>query len=195
MTTNYRQVFARKNERESHIKAICPDIPNRPGIYVFHRMCESGIRRAYCGQAVNLLERCASHLGEYDHIALSLKKHKFYHPIDSPYGWKLKFKECPVEDLDRREVETIRQFADAGFQMYNVLSGSQSAGKTKIGEFKQPKTYTQGKVEGKKQLARDLTNIIDKHLNVTLKPEKKNNSISKKQEQKFWELLDEQNYE
>ena len=194
MTTNYRQVFARKSERENRIKAICPDIPNRPGIYAFYRTCESGIRRSYVGQAISLCERCASHLGEYDHIALSLKKHKFYSE-ENPYGWKLMFKECPKEELDQREVETIKQFADAGFQMYNVLSGSQSAGKTKIGEFKQPKTYTQGKVEGKKQLARDLSNIIDKHLEVKLKPEKQNNKVSQKQEQKFWELLDERNYE
>lgn len=105
------------------------------------------------------------------------------------------FKECPKDELDKREVETIKQFADAGFQMYNVLSGSQSAGRTKIGEFKQPKTYTQGKVEGKKQLARSLKDIIDKHLDVQLKPEKKNNKVSQKQEKKFWEMLDESNYE
>lgn len=191
---NYRQIYAKKAEREKRIKAICPDIPYRPGIYAFYRTCDSGIRRSYVGQAVSLCERCASHLAEYDHIALSLKLHKFYSK-DNPYGWKLMFKECPKDELDKREVETIKQFADAGFQMYNVLSGSQSAGRTKIGEFKQPKTYTQGKVEGKKQLARSLKDIIDKHLDVQLKPEKKNNKVSQKQEKKFWEMLDESNYE
>ena len=191
---NYRQVFAMKAQREKRIEEICPGIPYKPGIYVFYRTCESGIRRAYCGQAVSLKERCGSHLGEYDHLALSLKKWKFYGP-DNPYGWKLTYKECPKEDLDQREVETIRYWADNGFQMYNVLSGSQSAGKTQIGTFKQPKTYTQGKVEGKKQLAKQLTSIIDKHLEVKIQEGKQHNKVSQKMKDKFFELLDERNYE
>lgn len=67
---DYSRVFAMKRERENRIKRICPSIPYSSGIYVFYRTDEAGINRAYCGQAVNLCERCASHLGEYDHIAL-----------------------------------------------------------------------------------------------------------------------------
>ena len=74
---NYKQIYAMKSERESRIKKLCPNIPYSSGIYVFWRIDEAGIRRAYCGQAVKLCERCASHLAEYDHIALSLKKHGF----------------------------------------------------------------------------------------------------------------------
>lgn len=74
---DYSRVFAMKRERENRIKRICPSIPYSSGIYVFYRTDEAGINRAYCGQAVNLCERCASHLGEYDHIALSLKSISF----------------------------------------------------------------------------------------------------------------------
>ena len=191
---NYKQVFAKKAERERKIKVICPNIPERPGIYVFYRTCESGIRRAYCGQAVNLLERCASHLGEYDHIALSLKKHGLYSK-DNPLGWRLQFQECSRSTLDKHEVETIKYLADKGYQMYNVTSGGQGEGKTQIGTYKQPKTYTQGKIEGKKQLARDLSHIIDTHLEVKIRDEKKHNKISINAYEKFQELIDERNYE
>ena len=165
---NYKQIFAKKAERENRIKLLRPDIPNNPGIYVFYRTCESGIRRAYAGQAVNLCERCASHLGEYDHIALSLKKHGLY-SSDNPCGWQLMFQECPASELDEREVETIRFLANKGFQMYNVTSGGQGEGKTQIGTYKQPKTYTQGKAEGYKQASKEISHLFDLHLDVVTK--------------------------
>ena len=113
-----------KGKREKQIKVICPGIPYKSGIYVFYRIDEAGIRRAYCGQAVSLCERCASHLAEYDHIALSLKKHGF-RSTENPYGWALKFKVYPKNKLDEEEVSTIKALADAGYQMYNVTAGSQ----------------------------------------------------------------------
>ena len=193
MKQNYKQIYAKKAEREGRIKKICPDIPYSSGIYVFYRTDEAGIRRAYCGQAVSLCERCASHLAEYDHIALSLKKHGFYRE-DNPNGWKLQFKTCYKSELDKREVATIKQFADAGFQMYNVTAGGQGAGKKVTGDYKPPKTYRQGIQAGKKTLARELSQIISKHLTVRLKEEKKNNKTSQKQLEKFNELLKEENY-
>lgn len=190
---NYRQIFAIKQERQSRIRAICPGIPNSSGIYVFYRVDESGIRRAYCGQAVNLCGRCASHLGEYDHIALSLKKHKFYSE-NNPTGWKLAYRTCKKSELDQKEVETIKAFADKGFQMYNITAGSQSAGKQVVGQYNQPKTYRQGIQQGKISLAKELKHIIDTHLQVSLKPEKQNNKVSQKALEKFNHLLDEETY-
>ena len=187
---NYRKIYAMKHERENHIKKICPDIPYSSGIYVFYRTDDANIRRAYCGQAVNLCERCASHLAEYDHIALSLKKHGFYSE-ENPNGWKLAFKTCPKNELDDREVSTIKSFADKGFQMYNITAGSQSAGKKVTGDYKPPKTYRQGIQQGKRVLARELSSIIDKHLIVELKPEKQNNKISQRALEKFKRLLNE----
>lgn len=185
---NYKQIYAIKAEREGRIKKICPNIPYSSGIYVFYRTDEAQIRRAYCGQAINLCERCASHLGEYDHIALSLKKHGFYSG-ENPYGWKLAFKTCPKSELDEREVATIKSFADDGFQMYNVTAGSQSIGKLVTGQYKQPKTYSQGVQQGRKNLAKELSHIAEKHLEIRLKPEKHGNKVSQRQYERFWELM------
>lgn len=183
-------MFAMKAEREKRIKKICPDIPDSSGIYAFYRIDEAGIRRAYCGQAVNLLERCASHLGEYDHIALSLKKHGFY-SNENPYGWKLDYRTYPKSELDDKEVETIKSFADKGFQMYNVTAGSQGKGKQVTGQYKQPKTYSQGIQQGRKNMARELSSIVEKHLKIELRADKANNKVSQKQYEKFKELLKE----
>lgn len=185
---NYKKIYAMKRERENRIKKICPGIPYTSGIYAFYRKDESGIRRAYVGQAVSLCERCASHLGEYDHIALSLKKHKFYSK-ENPYGWKLTYHTFPKRELDKREVETIKKYADAGFQMYNITAGGQSAGKLVTGQYKPPKTYQQGIQAGKKTLAKELLHIIDLHLTVKLKEGKENNKVSQKALEKFWDLL------
>lgn len=185
---NYKQIYAIKAERESRIKKICPNIPYSSGIYVFYRTDEAKIRRAYCGQAINLCERCASHLGEYDHIALSLKKHGFYSG-ENPYGWKLAFKTCPKSELDEREVATIKSFADDGFQMYNVTAGSQSIGKLVTGQYKQPKTYSQGVQQGRKNLAKELSHIAEKHLTIEIREDKRGNKISERQYEKFIELM------
>ena len=183
-----------KAEREKRIKKICPDIPNSSGIYVFCRIDEAGIRRAYCGQAENLLERCASHLGEYDHIALSLKKHGFY-SNENPYGWKLDYRAYPKSELDDKEVKTIKSFADKGFQMYNVTAGSQGKGKQVTGQYKQPKTYSQGVQQGRKNMARELSSIAEKHLKIELRADKVSNKTSQKQYNKFMDLLKEGNTE
>lgn len=193
LNLNYAQIFAIKQEREERIKKICPGIPNSSGIYAFYRIDEAGIRRSYVGQALRLCERCASHLGEYDHIALSLKKHKFYSE-SNPTGWKLSYRTCRKDELDQKEIETIKAFADKGFQMYNITTGGQSAGKQVTGQYKPPKTYRQGIQQGKITLARELKHIIDIHLNVSIRPEKANNKVSIKALEKFNDLLNEENY-
>lgn len=190
---NMRKVYAMKFEREERIKSVCPGIPYRSGIYVFYRDDDTGLRMAYCGQAVSLCERCASHLAEYDHIGLSLKKRGFYSE-NNPYGWKLVYKECSREDLDKNEQLTILHFANKGFQLYNKTSGGQGEGKEKINEFRPQKGYRDGLKQGQKNLARELSHIIDTHLIVTLKPEKSGNKVSQRAFEKFKELIDENNY-
>ena len=185
---NYKKIYAKKHERERKIENVCPGIPKSSGIYIFYRTDEAGIRRAYCGQAVNLLERCASHLAEYDHIALSLKKHGFY-SICNPHGWKLAVKTCKREELDEKEIGTIKNLADEGYQMYNVTAGGQSKGKLVTGQYKQPKTYTQGIHQGRKAIARELKDIADKHLTIGLKPEKSANKTSQRMLEKFMDIL------
>lgn len=163
-------------------------MPHASGIYVFHRVDEAGIRRAYCGQAVDLVDRCSQHLTEYDHIALSLKKHKFYSD-DNPYGWQLDFITCPKNELDEREISNIKSWADAGWQLYNVSSGGQGVGKVISDGYKQPKTYREGVQYGRKNLAKELKHIIETHLTVKIKEGKENNKVSQGQFNKFWELL------
>ena len=177
-----------KLQREKKIKSVCPEIPYESGIYVFYRKDEAGIRRAYCGQASNLCERCASHLAEYDHIALSLKKHGFYSD-ENPYGWKLMFETCKKNEMDEKEISTIKKLADKGYQMYNVTAGGQGKGKLVTGAYKMPKTYREGVQIGRKNLAKEINHIIDKHLVVSIKPEKQNNKVSQKAFEKFNDLL------
>lgn len=186
---NYQKIYAMKKSREDRIKKICPSIPYSPGIYAFYRKDETGIRRAYVGQAVSLCERCASHLAEYDHIALSLKKYGFYSE-ENPYGWKLQYKRCSKEELDEREIATIKAFADDGFQMYNVTAGGQGKGKKQICEYKQPKTYMQGVEQGKKVSSREIAHLFEKHLDYTTK----NNPPTKNQQKAVEKFEDFLNY-
>lgn len=190
---NYKQIYAMKTDRENRIKKVCPGIPYSSGIYVFYRDDETGLHMAYCGQAVNLCERCASHLAEYDHIGLSLKKRGFYSE-ENQYGWKLTFMTCRKEDLDENERTTIKYYANQGYQLYNVSSGGQGKGRTQIGEYKPPKGYRDGVLYGKKSLAKQLSEIIQKHLTVTVREDKQGNKVSIRALEKFNNLLDENNY-
>lgn len=73
--------------------------------------------------------------------------------------------------------------------MYNVTAGSQSIGKLVTGQYKQPKTYTQGIQQGRKNLARELSSIAEKHLKIEIRADKANNKVSQKQYEKFMDLL------
>lgn len=172
MAVNYRQMYAMKHQRENKIKEICPNITNRSGIYAFYRIDENGIKRSYVGQAKHLCERCASHLAEYDHIALSLKRHGFYSK-ENPYGWKLAFRECPESELDTKEIETIKAFADKGHQLYNVSLGGQGANHASgtMSAVKPGKGYRDGLKQGYKNASRDVSTLFDKHLDYKPKSE------------------------
>ena len=174
-----------KNNRE-RILAVNPHVDEKSGIYFLTRTDEGGFRYAYIGQAVNLLSRLAGHLKGYQHIDLSIKSHGLY-STDNIYGWKIGFLHYPVDKLDKWEQYWIKCYADKGYQLRNKTSGSQ--GKKQIADYKPPKGYRDGIQQGRINLARELSNIADKHLVIGLKPEKQNNSISQKQYQKFMELL------
>lgn len=176
-----------KKNRE-RILAVNLHVDEKSGIYFLTRTDEDGFRYAYIGQAVNLLSRLAGHLKGYQHIDLSIKSHGLY-STDNIYGWKIGFMHYPAEELDKWEQYWIKKYADGGYQLRNKTSGSQGEGKKQIADYKPPKGYRDGIQQGRINLARELANIADKHLVISLKPEKQNNSVSQKQYQKFMELL------
>ena len=192
---NYRQLYAKQKKQKEMLLQINPNLNDDSGIYFLTRTDENGIGFFYIGQAKHILSRLSSHLSGYQHIDLSIKKRKFWSE-DNPYGWKVNAINYPEEDLDKMEQHWILVYTKKGYQCrYNKTSGGQGEGKEKINEYKPAKGYRDGIQQGKKSLARDLSGIIDKHLDVQLKPEKKHNKVSQKQEQKFWEMLDERSYE
>ena len=185
---NVAKAKAIEKKNRERILAVNPYVDEKSGIYFLTRTDEDGFRYAYIGQAVNLLSRLAGHLKGYQHIDLSIKSHGLY-STDNIYGWKIGFLHYPVDKLDKWEQYWIKCYADKGYQLRNKTSGSQGEGKKQIADYKPPKGYRDGIQQGRVNLARELANIADKHLVISLKPEKQNNSISQKQYQKFMELL------
>ena len=185
---NVAKAKAIEKKNRERILEVNPHIDDGSGIYFLTRTDEDGFRYAYIGQAVNLLSRLAGHLKGYQHIDLSIKSHGLY-STDNIYGWKIGFLHYPVDKLDKWEQYWIKCYADKGYQLRNKTSGSQGEGKKQIADYKPPKGYRDGIQQGRISLARELTNIADKHLVISIKPEKQNNSISQKQFAKFMELL------
>lgn len=186
---NYRQVYAMKKAREDKIKQLCPGITENSGIYAFYRVDENGIKHCYVGQARNLLERTAAHLGEYDHLALSLKKRGLYSDANL-YGWRLGFVGCRIEHLDEKEREYIKELACSGYQLYNVTLGGQGEGKKNIKEGKTARGYYDGLKQGKKNAQRFVANLFEKHLDYSPKSQKPNKNQEKAME-KFRAFLEE----
>lgn len=163
------------------------------GIYFLLREDENGFKFAYIGQAKSVLQRLCSHMTGYQqHIDLSIRKHKLYSE-DNPYGWRVEFLNFPESQLDEKEKYYIKLYADNGYQLRNVSIGGQGENRDSgsIGERKAPKGYLQGIQQGRKNMARDLSHIIDKHLVVSIRSDKQGNKVSERQFEKFKELLKE----
>ena len=172
---------------------VNPHLNDHSGIYFLTRTDEDNFRYAYIGQAKHILTRLAQHLVGYQHIDLSIKKHGLCSSTN-PYGWKIGFINYPESILDEMEQRYIRQYAQYGYQLRNKTSGSQGEGKKQIDEYRPQKGYHDGIRQGKKVLARELSDIISKHLVVSIKPEKQHNKVSIKAFDKFNELISEDNY-
>lgn len=186
---NIEKAKAIERQNEQKLLAVNPKLDNESGIYFLTREDEQGFRYAYIGQAVHILQRLAGHLVGYQHIDLSLKKHKLY-AEDNPYGWKANFMHYPKSELDEQEQYWIKQYADKGYQLRNKTSGSQGEGKAQIDDYRPQKGYRDGLKQGYTNAVREIKGIIDKHLIVSLKPEKENNKVSQKQFEKFKEILE-----
>lgn len=193
VNSDFRKAKAIEKENMKKLLRVNPKLNGKPGIYFLLRTDENGFKFAYIGQArKSILQRLASHLvGFNQHIDLSLRKHKLYSE-DNPYGWRVEFLNFPPRMLDEKEKEFIKKYADAGYQLRNVSVGGQGENRDagQIGERKSAKGYYDGLAQGRKNLAKELSHIIEKHLIVSLKPEKANNKVSQKALEKFNGLLE-----
>lgn len=190
---NIRQAKAIESKNRKRLLEVNPSLTDESGIYFLTRTDENGFRYAYIGQAVHILQRLAQHLVGYQHIDLSLKKHGLY-ADDNPHGWKIGFLNFPISELDKQEQHYIKAYADYGYQLRNKTSGSQGEGKAKIDEYRPQKGYRDGIKQGRKNLARELSSIVEKHLRIELRADKANNKVSQKQLDKFMELINVDSY-
>lgn len=189
---NIRQAKAIEFQNKKKLLEVNPKLDEKSGIYFLTRTDEDGFKYAYIGQAKHILTRLAQHLVGYQHIDLSLKKHKLY-SADNPHGWKVNFLHFSESQLNEKEQHYIKEYALNGYQLRNKTSGSQGVGKSQIDDYRPQKGYRDGLEQGRKNLARELKHIIDKHLVVSIKPEKVNNKVSIKAFEKFREILSEYN--
>lgn len=188
---NIARAKAIEQENKKRLLKLNPKLNDKSGIYFLLREDENGFKFAYVGQAVHILQRLASHLVGYEqHIDLSIRKHKLYSE-DNPYGWRVEFLNFPESQLDEKEKYYIKLYADKGYQLRNVSIGGQGGNRDSgsIGERKAPKGYLQGIQQGRKNLARELSNIAEKHLKIEIRADKANNKVSQKQYEKFMDLL------
>ena len=188
MNENLRKAKAKEANNKKRLLALNPNLDEGSGIYFLVRKDENGIKYAYIGQAKHLLTRLAQHLSGYQHIDLSLKKHGLY-SSENIYGWKIGFLHFQISELDFMEKKFIQMYSNNGYQLRNKTAGGQGEGKTQIDDYRPAKGYRDGIAQGRKNLAKELTNIIDKHLCISIKEEKKNNKVSIKAFEKFNDLL------
>lgn len=186
---NIRQAKAIEHRNKLSLLELNPALNDESGIYLLLRKDEDGITYFYVGQSLHILTRLAQHMVGWQHIDLSIKKRGLCSQ-DNPYGWLVYFKNYPINELDKWEQYWILELTKKGFQCrYNKTSGSQGSGKKKINDYRPAKGYRDGLDQGRKNLAKELSHIIDKHLVVSLKPEKQNNKVSQKAYDKFNDLL------
>lgn len=183
-----RKQKAIEQKNRKRLLEVNESLDDGSGIYFLTRTDENGIKYAYIGQAKHILARLAQHLVGYQHIDLSMKSHGLY-SVDNIYGWKIGFLHFPLEKLDEKEQYYIKQYAVNGYQLRNKTGGGQGKGKEKIDEYRPTKGYYDGLKQGRKNLARELSGIIEKHLVISLKSEKQGNKVSQKQYEKFIDLL------
>nr|UVM91663.1 MAG: GIY-YIG catalytic domain protein [Bacteriophage sp.] len=183
-----RQAKAIEQNNKKRLLEVNPKLDEESGIYFLTRIDENGFKYAYIGQAVHILTRLSQHLVGYQHIDLSLKKHKLYSK-SNPCGWKIGFLHFPKSELDKQEQHYIKAYADKGYQLRNKTSGSQGEDKAQIDDYKPSKGYRDGIQQGRKNLAKELSHIAEKHLKIEIREDKRCNKVSQKQYEKFMDLL------
>lgn len=188
MNGNIRQAKAIEAKNKKRLLAVNPKLNDQSGIYILTREDEEGFKYGYVGQAKHILSRLAQHLSGYQHIDLSIKKHGLY-SVKNPHGYKVNFLLFPLSKLDEMEQFYIKKYALGGYQLRNKTGGSQGEGKKQINDYRPPKGYRDGLIQGRKNASREIANLFDKHLNVSKKSEKPN-KIQDRALEKFNEFLE-----
>lgn len=187
---NIAKMKAIEQKNEKKLLTVNPALDSESGIYFLTRVdSETGIKFSYVGQAINIKRRMLQHMTGYQHIDLSIRKHGLYSE-SNPDGWNINFMHFPKEQLDEKERYYITLYAQKGYQSRNKDTGG-GAGKQEVGERKPAKGYYDGLKQGRHNLAKELSHIIDKHLVISLKPEKQGNKVSQRAFEKFKGLLEE----
>lgn len=168
MPANYRQIKAIEAKNKKKLLAVNPKLNEQSGIYFLIRKDEEGFKYCYIGQAKHILTRLAQHLSGYQHIDLSIKKHGLYSE-ENLYGWQVNFLPFSEDKLDEKEQEYIKKYANAGYQMRNKTSGSQGEGKKQIADYREPRGYRAGLVQGRKNASKEIAGYFDKYLDVVIK--------------------------
>lgn len=158
---NYKQIKAIEKANKEKILKVCPNVPETSGIYFLTRE-EDGFKYAYVGQAKRLLTRLAQHLTGYQHIDLSIKKHKLWSE-KNPSGWKILYRPCKESELDELEQRYIKEYANKGYQLRNKTSGSQGEGKKDIAD-EPTKGYLEGLHNGYKKAQKEIAHLFELHL-------------------------------
>ena len=156
-----KRKYYQDEKLEKALKAVCPAIDNKSGIYFFIRRGEKNY--AYIGKASNLLHRTIAHIkGHEQHIDLSIKTRGLATPLN-PKGWELNVLHFPKEQLDEKERYFIEMYRNAGFELYNIESGGMD-GKTDINERKPSRGYQDGLKQGRKNTQRFVAKLFEKNL-------------------------------
>lgn len=187
----FKQAKAIEKKNKERMLKVNPKLNEDSGIYFLTRTDENGFRYAYIGQAIHILTRLSQHLVGYQHIDLSLKKHGLYDEENNKFGWKVDFMLYRDTELDEVEQYWIKKYANLGYQLRNKTSGSQGEGKSQIADFKAARGYRDGLEQGRKNLAKELSHIAEKHLTIAIREDKKGNKVSQRQYEKFMSLIEE----
>ena len=179
---NYKQVLAIRNNYKKRLLKLLPDIQNKSGIYVYHKIDENGFKGVYVGKAKKLIDRLIDHFMEYDHIANSLRTHKLINEKD--FGWDIDYFYCAESELDKKETETLAFWhIEKGYSPYNINTGG-TDGKKDI----KPRTvggYRKG-VDAGYEKARKEVSLMFKYLKFY---KEKDGKINERMYEKFSNFL------
>ena len=161
-----KQLYAMKAYARKRILKLVPDMQNWSGIYVWHRRGADGNTYFYAGQSVHLVDRSVSHIMQYDHLGLSIRKRGLC--TEKEGGWHLEYYYCDRSELDERERETIAAWIKSGGVPYNVTDGGQGTGKADIAERKAAKGYMDGIKAGYQKARKEVAHLFEKNLTFSI---------------------------